>query len=224
MFRILVAEDDRAFAAKLENLLSENGYEPILVTNGQEAMDTLERRYIDLMLLDVTMPKMDGFELLTQLRSSGSELPVIIVSARGTVADRRQGLRLGADDYMVKPVDDEELLLRIGGLLRRARSVTERRLTVGDTVLNYDSFSVTRLGKSIELPRKEFLLLYMMLSNPNKTFTRRQLMDEIWDLDTESDEHTVVVHINRLRDKFRSNPDFEIVTIRGLGYKALRLK
>lgn len=223
MFRILVAEDDRVFCRQLESGLREAGFQPIPAADGLEALEILGRSHVDLMLLDVTMPKMNGFELLKQLRGSGSELPVIIVSGRNTPEDRKQGLRLGADDYMGKPVDQEELLLRITNLLRRVQSVTERKLTVGDTELSYDSFSVTQQGKAAELPRKEFLLLYILLSNPNKTFTRRQLMDEIWDLDTESDEHTVVVHINRLREKFRDNPDFEIITVRGLGYKAVRL-
>ena len=175
------------------------------------------------MILDVMMPGMDGFELLRQLRGNGFDLPVLMLTAKQTLPDIKQGLRLGADDYMTKPADEEEMLLRIAALLRRAQAITERKLTVGDTVLTYDNYSVERGGESAELPKKEFLLLYKLLSNPNKTFTRRQLMDEIWDLDSDSDEHTVVVHVNRLRERFRTNPDFEIITVRGLGYKAVRL-
>lgn len=223
MFRILVVEDDRGARRLTEDILLDAGYEPITASNGLEALDVMERKHIDLMILDVMMPGMDGFELLRQLRSSGYDLPVLMLTAKQTLPDIKQGLRLGADDYMTKPADEEEMLLRIGALLRRAQAITERKLTVGDTVLTYDNYSVERRGENAELPKKEFLLLYKLLSSPNKTFTRRQLMDEIWDLDSDSDEHTVVVHVNRLRERFRTNPDFEIITVRGLGYKAVRL-
>lgn len=223
MFRILLAEDDRRAQRMMEDILTNAGYETFLASNGLEALDILERKHIDLLVLDIMMPKMDGFELLSQLRYAGHDLPVLIVTARQTLSDKKRGLRLGADDYMTKPVDTEELLLRISALLRRARAFTERKLTIGETVLTYDNYALERYGCVTELPRKEFLLLYKLLSNPNKTFTRRQLMDEIWDMDTDSDEHTVVVHINRLRERFKGNPDFEIVTVRGLGYKAVRL-
>lgn len=223
MFRILVAEDDRGTRRQMENVLTDAGYEPILAANGLEALEILERKHVDLMISDVMMPKMDGFELLSQLRTGGFDLPVLIVTARQTLADRKKGLRLGADDYMTKPADEEEMLLRIAALLRRSQAITDRHLTVGSTALLYDNFSVERHGESMELPKKEFLLLYKLLSYPNKTFTRRQLMDEIWDLDSDSGEHTVVVHINRLRERFKDNPDFEIVTVRGLGYKVVRL-
>lgn len=223
MFRILVVEDDRGARRLTEDVLLDAGYEPITASNGLEALDIMERKHIDLIVLDVMMPEMDGFELLQQLRCSGFDLPVLIVTAKQTLPDKKQGLRLGADDYMVKPVDEEEMLLRISALLRRAQAITERKLTIGSTVLTYDNYSVERGGEIAELPKKEFLLLYKLLSNPNKTFTRRQLMDEIWDLDSDSDEHTVVVHVNRLRERFRTNPDFEIITVRGLGYKAVRL-
>ena len=223
MFRILVVEDDRGARRLTEDILLDAGYEPITASNGLEALDVMERKHIDLMILDVMMPGMDGFELLRQLRGNGFDLPVLMLTAKQTLPDIKQGLRLGADDYMTKPADEEEMLLRIAALLRRAQAITERKLTVGDTVLTYDNYSVERRGESAELPKKEFLLLYKLLSNPNKTFTRRQLMDEIWDLDSDSDEHTVVVHVNRLRERFRTNPDFEIITVRGLGYKAVRL-
>lgn len=223
MFRILVVEDDRGTRRLTEDVLLDAGYEPITASNGLEALDIMERKHIDLIVLDVMMPEMDGFELLQQLRCNGFDLPVLIVTAKQALPDKKQGLRLGADDYMVKPVDEEEMLLRISALLRRAQAITERKLTIGVTVLTYDNYSVERGGEIAELPKKEFLLLYKLLSNPNKTFTRRQLMDEIWDLDSDSDEHTVVVHVNRLRERFRTNPDFEIITVRGLGYKAVRL-
>lgn len=223
MFRILVAEDDKGTRRLMQDTLADAGYEPVLAADGQEAADLLARKHVDLMVLDVMMPRLDGFALLSGLRQAGSQLPVLVLTAKEAMADKRQGLRLGADDYMTKPADEEELLLRIGALLRRAQAIHTRRLTVGDTTLIYDDLSVAWNGRVTELPRKEFQLLYKLLSCPDKTFTRRQLMDEIWDLATDSDEHTVNVHINRLRDRFRDNRDFAIVTVRGLGYKAVRL-
>lgn len=223
MFRILVAEDDRGTQRLMQDTLADAGYEPILAADGQQALELLACRHVDLMVVDVMMPRLDGFALLSRLRRSGSQMPVLILTAKEAQADKRQGLRLGADDYMTKPADEEELLLRIGALLRRAQAISSRRLTVGNTTLIYDDLAVEWNGKTTELPRKEFQLLYRLLSCPNKTFTRRQLMDEIWDLDTDSDEHTVNVHINRLRDRFKGNPDFAIVTVRGLGYKAVRV-
>lgn len=223
MFRIMVVEDDRGTRRLMEDVLLDAGYEPITAANALQALEILERKHIDLMVLDVMMPEMDGFELLAQLRGSGYDLPVLIVTAKQALPDKKQGLRLGADDYMVKPADEEEMLLRIAALLRRAQAYTERKLTIGETTLVYDNYSVERRGEATELPKKEFLLLYKLLSYPNKTFTRRQLMDEIWDLGSDSDEHTVVVHVNRLRERFRKNTDFEIITVRGLGYKAVRL-
>ena len=167
------------------------------------------------------MPRLDGYGLLEQLRQSGAELPVLVHTGRQGLSDKRRCFTLGADDYLTKPADDEEILLRVSALLRRAHISAAHRLTVGDTLLRYDALTVTTGEQSIELPFKEFMLLYKLLSCPNKIFTRRQLMDEIWDLGSESSEHTVNVHINRLRRRFRDNPDFKITTIRGLGYKAV---
>lgn len=223
MRQILVVEDDRGTGRLMEDVLRDAGYETILVCDGLDALAVMERKHVDLMILDVMMPNMDGFELLSQLRGSGFDFPVLMVTARQTLADKKRGFLLGADDYMIKPVEEEEMLLRVGALLRRAQIVTSKRLIVGSTVLNYDNYSVEQGDMVQELPKKEFLLLYQLMSYPNKTFTRRQLMDEIWDLDSDSEEHTVVVHINRLRERFRNSQDFEIRTVRGLGYKAVYL-
>lgn len=222
MFRILVVEDDAGTRTFVEDVLLDAGYEPIVAANGLEALEILEEKHIDLMILDVMMPKMDGYELLEQIRSAGMDMPVLMVTAKQTISDKKKGFLLGADDYLIKPFEEEEMLLRITALLRRAKIQTERRLTIGQTELVYDSFTVITKGETTVLPKKEFLLLYKLLSYPNKTFTRRQLMDEIWDMGSESDEHTINVHINKLRDRFRDSPDFEIVTVRGLGYKAVK--
>ena len=222
MFRILVVEDDNGIRMLMEDALADAGYEPVLACNGLEALEVLESKHIDLIILDIMMPKMDGYELLRQIRESGMDMPVLMVTAKQTLSDKKKGFLLGADDYMVKPFEEEEMLLRVAALLRRAKILTERKLTVGSTELIYDSLTVISNGTAQTLPKKEFLLLYKLLSFNNKTFTRRQLMDEIWDLDTEIDEHTVNVHINKLRDRFRDNHDFEIVTVRGLGYKAVK--
>lgn len=222
MFRILVVEDDNGIRMLMEDALADAGYEPVLACNGLETLEVLEAKHIDLIILDIMMPKMDGYELLRQIRESGMDMPVLMVTAKQTLSDKKKGFLLGADDYMVKPFEEEEMLLRVAALLRRAKILTERKLTVGSTELIYDSLTVISNGTAQTLPKKEFLLLYKLLSFNNKTFTRRQLMDEIWDLDTESDEHTVNVHINKLRDRFRDNHDFEIVTVRGLGYKAVK--
>ena len=221
MFVIMVVEDNLNTQKLMCAVLERQGYHTVTACDGEEALAVLEQKHVDLMLVDLMMPKMDGYELTRILRESGSDMPILMVTAKETIESKRQGLRLGADDYMVKPVDEEELLLRVAALLRRARIASDHRITVGETVLDYDAFAVTACGETQTLPQKEFMLLFTMLSYPNKIFTRRALMDEIWDMASETDERTVDVHINRLRDRFRDNQDFEIITIRGLGYKAV---
>ena len=224
MFRIMVVEDDKNTRRLMETVLSQHGYEPVPACDGIEALEILDKKHVDLILLDIMMPRMDGYEFTEIIRGNPAlgDIPILMVTAKDTPVDKRKGFIIGTDDYMVKPVDEDEMILRIAALLRRSRIVNEHRLIVGGTLLDYDSFSVSSDGYISQLPRKEFLLLYKLLSYPGKIFTRRQLMDEIWDMDSESDERTVDVHINRLRDRFRSNEDFEIVTVRGLGYKAVK--
>ena len=219
---ILVVEDNPNARKLMEAVLKQNGYEPLLAADGIEALDVLDNKHVDLIVLDVMMPRMDGYEFTETLRSSGCDLPILMVTAKEKPADKRKGFIIGTDDYMVKPVDEEEMILRIAALLRRSKIVNEHRLTIGSTVLDYDALSVKTAEGVSELPKKEFLLLFKLLSYSNKIFTRRQLMDEIWDMDSDTDERTVDVHINRLRDRFRNNPDFDIVTVRGLGYKAVK--
>ena len=224
MFQILVVEDDKNVRRLMEAVLTRYGYEPILACDGHEALEVLDRKHVDLIILDVMMPRMDGYEFTNTLRTGGCTIPILMVTARETQNDKKRGFIVGADDYMVKPVDEEEMILRIAALLRRSKIVGERKLTVGKTTLYYDGFSA-RVGDAVmELPQKEFLLLFKLLSYPGKIFTRRQLMDEIWDMDSESDERTVDVHVSRVRDRFRDCSDFEILTVRGLGYKAVIVK
>ena len=224
MFRILVVEDDKNARRLMAAVLSRYGYEPVCAEDGEEALEILDHKHIDLVILDVMMPRMDGYEFTNTLRMAGNTLPILMVTARETQDDKKRGFIVGADDYMVKPVDEEEMILRIAALLRRSQIAGERKLTVGKTTLLYDSLSVKTEDEVLELPQKEFMLLFKLLSYPNKIYTRRQLMDEIWDMDTESDERTIDVHISRLRERFRQNSDFEILTVRGLGYKATLYK
>ncbi|OMF98526.1 response regulator transcription factor [Paenibacillus sp. FSL R7-0337] len=222
MFTILVVEDDAKLRQLFCTVLTRQGYRAVPAMNGEDALEMLDKEYIDLMICDIMMPVMDGFELTRMLRDNNSQLPVLMVTARETFADKQQGFLVGIDDYMVKPVNVNEMILRVGALLRRAKIISERKIEWAETVLDYDTLTVIQGPESIVLPQKEFYLLYKMISYPNKIFTKQQLMDEIWGMDSESDEHTVVVHINRLRERFRDNPDFEIVTVRGLGYKAVK--
>ena len=222
MFEILVAEDDKNARRLFQIVLEENGFRVHTAANGQEAMDILDREYIDLVVLDVMMPKMDGYEFTKQIRSANSNLPILMVSAMQEPMDKKKGFLVGTDDYMTKPVDHEEMLLRIRALLRRARITSERRIVVGDVVLDYDSLTVRKGGEVMELPQKEFMLLYKLLSYPGKIFTRIQLMDEIWGADSETGWETVTVHVGRLRKRFEGWTEFEIVSVRGLGYKAVK--
>ena len=222
MFKILVAEDDASTNRLFCAILRRAGYEPIPAVDGEDALRKLDEYKVDLLLCDVMMPRLDGFALTRMIRDSGSLLPVLMVTARALPEDKRQGFLVGTDDYITKPVDKEEMLLRIKALLRRARIVDEWRITVGEVVLDYDSRTVRRGHDVQTLPPKEFELLYKLLAYPDRTFTRLQLLDEIWGLDSESDERTVNVHINRLRNRFYDWPEFEIQTVRGLGYRAVR--
>lgn len=222
MLKILVAEDDPSTSKLLCAILKLNGYDPVPARDGEEALEIMDHQHIDLMISDVMMPKMDGFELTKVIRESGSMLPIIMLTAKALPEDKRTGFLVGTDDYMVKPPDRQELILRIKALLRRARIVDEHKITIGEVVLDYDTHTVRRGYDAQVLPPKEFNLLYKLLAYPERTFTRLELLDEIWGMDSESDEKTVNVHINRLRTRFMDWPEFEIQTIRGMGYRALR--
>lgn len=223
MYKIIIAEDDVELRQLFSHVLLRNGYSVKGVSDGKEALDILEHEYFDLIISDIMMPVMDGYELVRRLREAGMSTPVLMITAKDAFDDMRQGFLSGTDDYMVKPVNVNEMVLRVGALLRRAQMIHERRLVIGGTVMECDLFTVTADGVSTVLPQKEFMLLYKMASYPGRIFTRQQLMDEIWGYENESDTHTVDVHIGRLRDRFRNSKDFSIITMRGVGYKVEKL-
>ena len=221
MFQIAVVEDDQELRELFCAVLAENGYRALPAADGLEAFDVLEKNAVDLVVSDVMMPRMDGFEMTQALRRAGYTLPVLLVTAKESAADKREGFRAGTDDYMVKPIDVNEMVWRVEALLRRSQLVSQRRARLGQTELDCDALSVRAGGGTVELPQKEFYLLYKLAASPGRIFTRRQLMDDIWGPDSEAGPHTLDVHISRLRERFRENADFEIVTVRGLGYKVV---
>lgn len=221
MFQILVVEDDKSAARLMKAVLKHAGYDVFEAGNGLEALDVMDVQHIDLIVLDVMMPKMDGYEFTERLRSCGSMVPILMVTAKQLPEEKCKGFLVGTDDYMVKPVNKEELLLRIKALLRRSQIANEHKLHIGKITLDYDALTVSRESFSQTLPKKEFYLLYKLLSYPDKIFTRLQLMDEIWGMESNTVDTTVNTHINRLRNKFGDWPEFEIVTIRGIGYKTV---
>jgi len=222
MLKILIAEDDRELRQLFSHVLMKNGYTVKGVSNGKEALDAMDNDYYDLIISDIMMPVMDGYEFVRLLRDSGNQTPVMMITAKDAFDDMRLGFISGSDDYMVKPVNVNEMVLRVGALLRRSQMINDRRQVIGNTVLECDSLTVITENESVVLPQKEFMLLYKMVSYPGKIFTRHQLMDEIWGYDNESDTHTIDVHIGRLRERFRENHDFKIVTMRGVGYKVVK--
>ena len=221
MFNILVVEDDKNLRKLITTYLQRNKYNTYEATNGEEALNVLDQSYIDLIVSDIKMPKMDGYELIKSLREAKYEVPILIITAKSEIEDKKEGFLLGADDYMVKPIDIEEMLLRIQVLLRRSKSASEKKIQIGDLLLNYNQLSVIKKDKVYNLAQKEFYLLYKLLSTPNTIFTRQELIEEVWGLESDSDYRTVDVHIKRIREKMKDVDEFEIVTIRGIGYKAI---
>ena len=223
MFQILVLEDDQDLNRTVCTFLNQAGYQATGCLDAPSAYDALYAQVFDLIVSDIMLPGDDGFSFVQNVRALNQNIPILFMTARDDMAAKQRGFRMGIDDYMVKPIDLDELYLRIGALLRRARIAASRRLTVGSFAMDADEYAATLDGQEISLTKREFLILYKLLSYPRKTFTRQQLMDEIWGYDTESDPHTVDVHIGRLRERFRDNPDFKIVTMRGVGYKVVKL-
>ncbi|MBE6648820.1 MAG: response regulator transcription factor [Ruminococcaceae bacterium] len=222
MFNILVVDDDKNTRQLIKAVLENEKYTVFTAINGEDALDVLDSKHIDLVVLDVMMPLMDGYEFTKIIRESNETLPILMVSAKQLPADKQKGFLVGTDDYMTKPIDEIEMLLRIKALLRRAKIASERKIVIGDVILDYDSFTVSRKNEVQELPQKEFLLLYKLLSYPGKIFTRIQLMDEIWGAESETGWETVTVHIGRLRKRFENWNEFQIESVRGLGYKAVK--
>ena len=220
MYNILICDDDKEIVNAIEIYLSREGYNILKAYDGKQALKIIEKNEVHLTILDIMMPEMDGLEFSKDLREAGYQVPILMVTAKETLNDKKIGFLSGADDYMVKPIDMEEMLIRVSALLRRAKIANEKKLLIGKTILDYESYSVITGNDIIELPKKEFQILFKLLSNPNKIFTRMQLMDEFWGLDVESDERTIDVHVKRVREKLNKIKDFEIITVRGLGYKA----
>ena len=222
MFHILVIDDDKNTRLYFEAVLKNNGYTVSVAKNGEEALDVMDKEHIDLVVLDIMMPKMDGYEFTKTLRECGNNLPILMVSAKQLPVDKNKGFAVGTDDYMTKPVNQDEFLYRIKALFRRAKIANEHKIVVGGVILDYDSLTVTKGDEVQELPQKEFMLLYKLLSYPGKIFTRIQLMDEIWGAESETGWETVTVHVGRLRKRFEGWSEFEIESVRGLGYKAVK--
>lgn len=223
MFKVLIAEDDKELRQLFSRVLVKNGYAVVGVSNGEEALEEIENQFFDIIISDIMMPRMDGYELVRALREGGNTTPVLMITAKDAFDDMQAGFSSGSDDYMVKPINVNEMVLRVGALLRRSQIANERRLTIGETVLECDSLTVIEGKSQMILPQKEFMLLYKMASYPGKIFTRQQLMDDIWGYDSVSDTHTVDVHIGRLREKFGESKDFKIITMRGVGYKVVKI-
>lgn len=222
MFHILVVEDESNIRKLVKTMLERHGYHVHCAENGVKALETLDVQHIDLIVLDIMMPEMDGYSLAKELREADNTLPILMLTAKQLPEDKKRGFYAGTDDYLTKPFDMEELLLRIKALLRRSQAVNEKRLVFGEVVLDFDTFSVSKGLELQTLPQKEFLLLYKLLSYPGKIFTRIQLMDEIWGMETQSTDTTVNVHINRLRKRFEHYDEFELLAVRGIGYKAVK--
>jgi DNA-binding response OmpR family regulator len=221
MPNILVAEDDVSLNKLICKVLEKGGHSVISARDGEAALAVLDGKHIDLIVTDIMMPKMDGYEFVENVRSFNSEVPVLFVTAKGSFNDKLRGFNLGADDYMVKPIDINELTLRVNALLRRSKIANEKRIVIGDTILDSEAFSVTSDGECVTLPQKEFLLLFKLLSYPDRVFTRFEIMEEIWGYESESDEKTINVHISKLRNRYENNKDFSIETVRGIGYKGV---
>lgn len=221
MFKILVVEDNKNLRKLMITYLKKNNYETLEAEDGEVALDIMDKNHVDLIVTDIMMPNMDGFEFTNELRQANYMVPILMVTAKESIEDKREGFLLGVDDYMVKPIDMDEMILRVGVLLRRANIVNQRKLKIKNVVLSYDEYTLSKGNEIYQVPQKEFQVLYKLLSYPNRIFTRQELIDEIWGLESDSEQRTVDVHIKRLREKFDKFDEFKIITIRGIGYKAI---
>ena len=221
MFKILVVEDDKNLRKLIVTCLEKANYTVFDTKNGEEALELMDRQYVDLIVTDIMMPEMNGYELIKELRDANYNTPILIITAKEDIEDKRVGFSLGADDYMVKPINIDELIMRVKSLLKRSNQANEKKIKIGDVELDYDKLEIRKKDKVYQLTQKEFYLIYKMLSTPDTIFKRQDLIEEIWGLENESDFRTVDVHIKRLREKLEEIHEFEIVTIRGIGYKAI---
>lgn len=221
MFQILIVEDEVSIKNMMSDYLQNNGFGTICASNGKEALEILKINDVDLIITDIMMPVMNGYDLSKIVRQDNGNMPILMITAKETIDDKEQGYNSGADDYMVKPIILKEMLLRVNALLKRSKIEADKKLVVKSTILNLDAFEVISNGENIAMTKKEFLLLFKLLSEPNRIFTKNQLMDDIWGYDSESFDNTVKVHISKIRDKFKNSNDFELVAVRGLGYKAV---
>lgn len=222
MLNILVTEDDSKLLHLFCTVLKKNNFNPLPAGDGEAALEIMEHEHVDLVITDIMMPNLDGFGLTKLLREYNPAIPVLMITAKDSFEDKKRGFLVGTDDYMIKPIDVNEMILRIHALLRRAKIVSERKILWGNTALIYDNLTIIYDGKEVQLPQKEFYVLYKLMSYPGKTFTRQKLMEKIWGMDTDSEERTVDVHINRIRDRLKDNKDIKIITVHGLGYKMVK--
>ncbi|MBQ6631489.1 MAG: response regulator transcription factor [Romboutsia sp.] len=220
MFSILVVEDNEVLNEMISTKLKLENYDVYSVFDGEEALNALEHEHIDLIISDIMMPGIDGYELTKSLRDINSTIPILMISAKNQIEDMEKGFSAGTDDYMIKPINMQEMIFRVKALLRRSQIANEKKLKVGSTILDYDALTIKIKDNTYDMPPKEFYLIFKLLSSPNKIFTRMELMDEIWGMDTDIDDRTIDSHIKKLRRKFEDCSDFEIITVRGLGYKS----
>ena len=221
MFQILIVEDDKELSQLFQKVLEKNGYQVKSASDGAQALEVLVKEYIDLIISDIMMPEIDGFEFAGTVRRINETIPILFMSAKDDLPSKRKGFQLGIDDYMVKPIELDELLLRVRALLRRANIEMERKITVGNLILDADAMSAEIDGEEISLTTREFNIIYKLLSYPKKTFSRAQLMDEFWGVETDTSLRAVDVYVTKLRDKLSACDGFKIVTVRGLGYKVV---
>lgn len=222
MFNVLVVEDERNIRKLIEIKLTNFGYNVVTAENGRDALDKLSENHLDILLVDAMMPVMDGFEFVKAVRQSGNNVPVIMVTARGSLADKSQGFDVGVDDYMVKPIEFDELSLRIKAVLRRAKIVSDRKITIGETVLDYDTLTVSNNTEKVLLTKTEFGIIYKLLSYPERSFSKSALFEEFWSWDSETEEDIVKVYINRIRNKIAPFSEIDVETVRGIGYRGIR--
>lgn len=222
MFNVLIVEDDKNIRKLMEIKLKSEGYNTSTANDGLDALDKIGKSHYDILIVDAMMPNMNGFEFLNEIKTLGINTPTIMVTAKGSIEDKAMGFTVGVDDYMVKPIDFKELSLRIKAVLRRAKIVSERKIRVGDTLLDYDTLTVSNSETSITLTKKEFGILYKLMSFPEQSFSKRKLFEEFWDFDSETEEDTLKVHINKIRNKISVFKNIDIETVRGIGYRGVK--